>query len=170
MRNWYSGSESKSTYIQSVGHYLWGIDTKSISTKSISGFSFKSDITYEELIQIYQQLSLFCFSLCNRRTLPMRNWYKFLLGFYMLKYLRSDITYEELIRVIRLSLKIESINLSDITYEELIQPLPSCKDSNRDSSIVGPYLWGIDIRSMASYFWISRSDITFPTRIPCANT
>ena len=68
--------------------------------------------------------------------------------FFTVSQSMSDITYEELIRcaltprasAFILKFGLLEIKMSDITYEELIQPLPSCKDSNRDSSIVGPYL------------------------------
>ena len=102
MRNWYSPARlalNNTSSRSAVGHYLWGIDTNSIF-RSFNAKVNLSDITYEELIQFFQD------HLCQdqtlmshavghylwgidtnvrldgvisssiRRTLPMRNWYK----------------------------------------------------------------------------------------------
>ena len=94
MRNWYKSPVWCSSTSNSVGHYLWGIDTSEITSDS---WLVTSDITYEELILFcrfnicrenalsditYEELIHFLwfnsFCLCLQaisRTLPMRNWY-----------------------------------------------------------------------------------------------
>ena len=85
-----------------VGHYLWGIDTFSAAAISLAR-DFKkvsSDITYEELIRQWVCQILLMWSSWSR-TLPMRNWYTpVCIAKFAVQYMHrlSDITYEELIQ------------------------------------------------------------------------
>ena len=121
--------------------------------------------------------SIFCWNswfMISCRTLPMRNWH-ILIDSSVILESKSDITYEELTHFISFLIKVKHTTM-----------------------IVGHYLWGIDteygelknweiifiktsirrtlpmrnwhVYGIRTFQFVLSSGITFPTRIPCANT
>ena len=153
-----------------------------------------SDITYEELTPVSSLSSLTAPSI--GRTLPMRNWHasnnpvvvsrkNIFVGHYLWGI--------DTIHTIHSKAFIENFILSDITYEELTHAVFSEVVASSDTSSgrtlpMRNWHWKIStLRNIPSFCrtlpmrnwhvygirtfqFVLSSDITFPTRIPCANT
>ena len=90
-------TETQSFDLLMVGHYLWGIDTDTLTaTNFCIYYRILSDITYEELTPIIS------------------------LKYYITNF-QSDITYEELTQIHMMCCVFYKRIMSDITYEELTQ-------------------------------------------------
>ena len=145
MRNWYFleyNVLTSSTFF--VGHYLWGIDTFSNPKSSSGNVFFSSDITYEELIPFlwFNRFNSFCL---------------------------SDITYEELIPYWSWNLYV----LLGVVCRTL--PMRNWYESKIISFWMNWISRTLPMRNwhvygIRTFQFVLSSGITFPTRIPCANT
>ena len=150
MRNWH-----KLTYLvidsqrTLVGHYLWGIDTFNpmVANCKTTRSRILSDITYEELTHVdWYRLNhqLRC------RTLPMRNWHKH----------SNSLMHWYLVRMYSRTLPMRNWHLDIIDKVHLY----FC-NSSRTLPMRNWHVYGI-----RTFQFVLSSGITFPTRIPCANT
>ena len=152
-----------------VGHYLWGIDTTSevrVIFSDLMGRTLPMRNWYKQ--QTYELH--FC-SPWGGRTLPMRNWYIHQQFWFQFPCSES-----------------RTLPMRNWYF-------PSRFSMRRISMYVGHYLWGIDTASaflqgfeqrflnrrtlpmrnwhvygIRTFQFVLSSGITFPTRIPCANT